>query len=157
MKQIVYMEMLNALEHPILNEMLHDGRRIRIMGNYFYEYTGWWSGDPTPKRYEIHKGDIVNGADKPKILWSFSGGPYIGKERIASFFHDPQCDQRINPHKEVHNMFWFMMMDLGVEEGRADRRWKGVDLFGPRWDLHGHDEERSKEDKALMGDIEVEW
>lgn len=149
--------MLNALKHSILNEMLHDGRRIRIMGDYFYQYTGWHRCDRRELRYEIHTGDIVNGADKPKILWSFSGGPYIGKERIASFFHDIRCDKRDCPHKEVHNMFWFMMMDLGVEEGRADRRWKGVDLFGPRWILNGHDEERTKEDQALMEDIEVEW
>ena len=95
--------MLNVLLHPGLNEMLHDGRRIRIMEDYYYV-------DPQGTRWELHKDDIVNGADKPRLLWAVSGGPYIGKERIASMFHDVYCVSRTCAHKDVHNMFWFHIL-----------------------------------------------
>lgn len=142
--------MLNILEHPVLNEMLHDGRRIRIMDNYFYL-------DPQKRQWDLLRGDIVNGADKPRLLWTLSGGPYIGKERIASMFHDKYCDSRVRPHTEVHTMFWFLMMDLGVSEGHADRLWFAVDRFGPKWDEHGHDQDVTKEEKAFMDSAGEEW
>jgi hypothetical protein len=142
--------MLNVLTNPILNEMLHDGRNIRIMEDYFYV-------DPQKVRWEIYKDLIVNGADKPTWLWSISGGPFVGKERIASIFHDRYCIHRLRAHKDVHNMFWFLMMDLGCDEGRADRRWFAVDKFGPKWDQAGRDEVRGKEEKEFLDSVSEEW
>src|SRR5229473_500744 len=72
-------------------------------------------------------------ASIPRAFWSVIGGPLEGQYRNASVFHDVACDQKSQPWKTVHRMFYNAMRWSGVYEIKAKIMYYAVYNFGPRW------------------------
>lgn len=85
-------------------------------------------------KWEAKKGDIVDGASIPEIIWSqVVGTPYIGDYRRASVVHDVACNRKIKTSKDAHRMFYEAMLADGTAEPRAMLFYTAVRLFGPQW------------------------
>ena len=133
-------------------EWLSDGRTCRLLHDYEFR-----TKDGTI--WLLPKDALVDGASIPRMLWSISGSPFVGKYRVASAFHDHHCVIRTHPYHAVHNMFWECMLVCGVDRNKADRMWWAVMTFGPKWDPKtGLDIERSAEEQAWIDSAgEEEW
>jgi hypothetical protein len=79
------------------------------------------------------QGAKVDGASIPRMFWAVVGGPFEGKYRDASVYHDVACDQRRRPWQSTHNMFYEAMRCSGVSTKRAKLMYYAVLKFGPRW------------------------
>jgi hypothetical protein len=91
--------------------------------------------DPTGKEWIAPKGRKIDGASIPRILWTVAGDPFIGDYRRASVLHDVACDDKVEPHKSVHRMFYDAMICDGVDPETAAKFYTAVRLFGPKWDI----------------------
>ena len=90
--------------------------------------------DDQGKRWLSPKGSKVDGASIPPQLWSaIVGTPLVGDYRRASVLHDVACQQKIEPHKAVHRMFYDAMIADGVDELHAQVMYTAVRSFGPKW------------------------
>jgi len=132
-------------------EWLSDGRTVRILYNYEYR-----TRDGTI--WELPKDALVDGASIPRVLWTISGSPFVGKYRTPSAFHDHHCYVRSHPYIQVHQMFWECMLHCGVDRDKADRMWWAVSTFGPRWDTKtGLDLDKTPEEQAFIDSAGEEW
>ena len=89
--------------------------------------------DPRKKRWDARAGRTIDGASIPPILWSLAGSPYTGDYRRATVLHDVACQDRTEPSKAVHRMFYDAMICDGVSEAQAVEFYAAVRLFGPSW------------------------
>lgn len=90
--------------------------------------------DKSGKKWTSKTGSKIDGASIPKWLWGQMGGtPFVGDYRRATVIHDTECDLKQNPHKEVHDVFYEMMIEDGVPKWRAKAMHKAVSWFGPKW------------------------
>lgn len=104
-----------------------DGRQMTLLEPFQFI-------DTRGKRWSVPRGVLVDGASIPTVFWSFIGGPFEGKYRVASIIHDYYCDVRSRPWQEVHRVFYEAMLASGVNSSRALLMFKAVEKFGPRWD-----------------------
>lgn len=111
--------------------LLPDGRGMRMLCNFIFV-------DTAGIRWIIEKGEVTNGADIPRLLWPVAGGPFEGKHRIASIFHDKYCRTKERSWRDTHWMFYEAMLAAGVREFEADLKYIAVYRFGPRWDDDGN-------------------
>jgi len=109
-------------------EWLKDGRKMKLLEQVTYT-------DPAAKVWIAPAGWIVDGASIPRAFWSVIGGPLEGQYRNASVFHDVACDQKSQPWKTVHRMFYNAMRCSGVNEIKAKIMYYAVYNFGPCWGL----------------------
>jgi len=91
--------------------------------------------DPNGKEWLAAKGRRIDGASIPRILWTVAGDPFIGDYRRASVLHDVACDDKVEPDKSVHRMFYDAMICDGVDHETAAKFYTAVRLFGPKWDI----------------------
>lgn len=91
--------------------------------------------DPDGKRWIAPEGSIVNGASIPAVLWSSIGPPFVGDYRRASVIHDVACEERREPHDEVHLVFYNAMRADGVGWLKANAMYQAVKRFGPTWNM----------------------
>jgi hypothetical protein len=114
--------------------------------------------DPKQVKWLAPVGAIVDGASIPRFAWSIIGGPYEGRYRNASVFHDVACDAKDRPWQDVHEMFFNAMMASGVDTIKAKVMYAAVYHFGPRWSLPGQPtEERRLQERdfeRLQAEIE---
>ena len=117
---------LPRFQGTVVAEWLPDGRRMRLTEplTYFDERGLAW---------EAPKGAIVDGASIPQFAWSYIGGPFEGKYRLASVIHDVACDRKTRPWEAVHLAFYSAMVAAGVELSKAKLMFAAVYHFGPRW------------------------
>lgn len=108
-------------------EWLDDGREMDILSHASFL-------DKDGHLWEVFPGDRVNGASIPKAFWSLIGGPFEGKYRVPSAFHDVGCRQRRKPWRETHRGFYYGMRASRVGEIRAKVMYSSVYHFGPRWE-----------------------
>ncbi|MCC2101920.1 MAG: DUF1353 domain-containing protein [Hyphomicrobiales bacterium] len=110
----------------IVVTLLDDGRYVQLMQPVSYiDCAGLSWNVPTNAK--------LDGASIPKPLWSLIGGPFEGKYRNASVFHDWYCDTRERPWQAVHRMFYEAMLTAGVGTVLAKIMYAGVYWGGPRW------------------------
>lgn len=95
--------------------------------------------DPTGIHWPVPAGALINGASIPQPLWPAIGSPYVGLYRRASVPHDWYCTIRTRPWQQVHKMFFWAMIEDGVEIKKAKLMYRAVYLYGPRWDDRGRD------------------
>lgn len=76
---------------------------------------------------------MVDGASIPRAFWTVIGGPLEGLYRNASVFHDVACDEKSEPWKLVHRMFYNGMRCSDVPILKAKIMYYAVYHFGPRW------------------------
>ncbi len=84
--------------------------------------------------YTVPIGSIVNGASIPKQVWSVVGGPWSGKYRNASVFHDYMTENQLLDSDTVHELFYEAMRSSGVGRVQALTMYYAVAAFGPTWD-----------------------
>jgi hypothetical protein len=111
---------------PIDARWTDNGRNMQILQDVHY-YA------PDERDWFAPKDSVVNGASIPKAFWSIIGGPFEGKYRNASVFHDVACDQRKAAWQDVHQMFYNAMRCSGVGESKAKIMFAAVYEFGPKW------------------------
>ena len=117
-------------DNPIKTEWV--GRRdMRLLG--FVTFT-----DKTGQQWTARAGDVVDGASIPKFFWRFIGSPFIGKYRRPSVIHDVLCVRKDFPYKQVHALFYEMMLCEGVPTLKAKAMYYAVRFFGPKW-YHAND------------------
>lgn len=85
------------------------------------------------KEWKAHKGSIIDGASIPKSLWTVMGSPFTGNYRRASVIHDTECKLRKRPCKDVHRVFYEMMLADHVPLPKAKLMFFAVNTFGPKW------------------------
>jgi hypothetical protein len=108
-------------------EWLPDGRRMRLLERITFS-------DAIQNRDWVAPQDwIVDGASIPRLFWSVIGGPLEGPYRNASVFHDVAGDQKWEPWKMVHRMFYNAMRCSDVNSLQAKIMYYAVYHFGPRW------------------------
>ena len=113
-------------EGQIVTNWNEDGRTMTLLEDFTYY-------DSKGKRWSAPKGAIVDGASIPASLWSYVGGPYTSKYRIASVIHDVACDLKKENWEEVHRMFYNACLCAGLGETRAKLMYWAVYQGGPRW------------------------
>ena len=114
-------------------QWLPNGRAMRLLHDLTYT-------DKRGVAWLAPAGSIIDGASIPRLLWTLSGSPYVGMHRRASIIHDVYCCSQDRPHQAVHRMFYEAMIDSGVSPGAARRKYLAVKLFGPKWNIHEHNE-----------------
>lgn len=129
--------------------LVHDGsdRLMLLLSDFVFV-------DDQGKRWLVAKGSKVDGASIPPELWSaIVGTPFLGDYRRASVLHDVACQQRTEPHKAVHRMFYDAMIADGMDEFRAQVMYTAVRAFGPKWAVGGipADLAISSEEMLVMG------
>ncbi len=90
---------------------------------------------PDAKRWIAPKGSVVNGASIPAALWSTVGPPFVGDYRRATVIHDVACDEKTEPHDQVHLVFYYAMRADGVGWLKANTMYQAVKQFGPKWSI----------------------
>lgn len=81
---------------PLQEETIDETRKLISLFKFLYK--GIWIIAP--------KGFIYNGASIPRFLWGIFGGPFSGKNKLASLFHDLLCDDPDHElYAERHNIF----------------------------------------------------
>jgi hypothetical protein len=102
-------------------------RRMQLLEDFAFV-------DPNGQRWLAPAGRTIDGASIPRMLWSIAGDPFIGPYRRASVLHDVACDDRTQPSKIVHRMFYDAMIADGASAAQAVEFYAAVRLFGPDWD-----------------------
>ncbi len=105
-----------------------DGRTMTLLADARYR-------GPSSRLWSVSKGDVIDGASIPRAFWSIMGGPFEGKYRDASIFHDVECVRKNQPWQDVHEMFYLAMRCSGVSETKAKLMYWAVYRFGPRWEV----------------------
>ena len=105
-----------------------EARDMVLADDFSYE-------DPTGAIWIAPKGWRIDGASIPPWAWSFVGGPFEGKYRYASVFHDYACDKKERPWESVHLAFYYGMLASGVGEFKAKLMYAAVYFGGPRWEM----------------------
>ena len=108
----------------------HDGddRRMRLLEQFVFV-------DDNGQRWVAEVNDEVDGASIPRFLWTVAGSPFVGDYRRASVIHDVECQRKLRPSKDVHQMFYEAMRCDGVPDDTALKFYTAVRLFGPRWEV----------------------
>jgi len=102
-------------------------RRMRLLEDFAFL-------DRSGKRWVARRGEVIDGASIPELLWSqLAGTPFVGDYRRASVLHDVYCQRREEPHRAVHRMFYEAMRADGVDRLRARVMYLAVRTFGPHW------------------------
>jgi len=107
--------------------LLDDGRNAQVLEIMLFQ-------DNNGVIWPVYPGNIVNGSNIPQTVWSWIGkSPFVGRHRIASAFHDPQCVGRTEPCNTVHRMYYDACMAAGEDEVVADILYHAVLFGGPKW------------------------
>jgi hypothetical protein len=91
--------------------------------------------DPYGIEWVAPAGAVVDSASIPKVLWSVVGSPFTGEYRTAAVVHDVACDERKQPWRAVHRMFYNASRCAGVDEVKAKVMYGALYAFGPQWRL----------------------
>lgn len=108
-------------------EWLGDGRKMRLLESIVFSDAIQKQDWVAPENW------VVDGASIPRLFWSVIGGPLEGPYRNASVFHDVACDQKSEPWRLVHRMFYYAMRCSEVDQTKAKIMYYAVYHFGPRW------------------------
>ena len=104
-----------------------EDRKMELLENFSFI-------DSSSYEWEAQKGDVVDGASIPEVVWSkIVGTPFIGDYRRASVVHDVACDRKEKTSREAHRMFYEAMLADGTSEAKALLFYTAVRLFGPQW------------------------
>lgn len=117
-----------TFEGEIAVKFCADGRRMELTEQAQYH-------DPNGTVWVAPKGAVIDGASIPQAAWPIIGGPFEGKYRTASVFHDVACVERKKPWQDTARMFYNAMRASGVDEVKAKAMFGAVYHFGPRWTL----------------------
>lgn len=123
----------------VKTQWLKDGRKMKLLEDFQFI-------DPSGKQWLAKKGESVDGASIPKILWTSVGSPLVGKYRRATVLHDVECVHRREPHTMVHRMLYDAMLADGTSKAKAKKIYMAVIMFGPRWDENGDDLDFSEDE-----------
>ncbi len=107
-------------------EWVEDNREMTLLADFSFK-------DPNGLIWTAKKGDIIDGASIPQMLWTFIGSPFSGKYRQASVIHDVACVEKLRTWEVVHLAFYYAMRTSGVNALKAKIMYAGVHHFGPRW------------------------
>ena len=110
----------------IQTEWLADGRNMILLSDATYTA-------PNGTVWLAPKGWKVDGATIPQAFWSIIGGPFEGRYRNASVFHDVACDKKNARWQDVHLMFYNAMRCSGENEETAKIMYASVYRFARRW------------------------
>jgi hypothetical protein len=89
--------------------------------------------DANGKKWVAPKGSTINGASIPRLFWTLVGSPYTGEYRYASVIHDYFCDQKSEPWRDVHRVFYYASRAAGTPENQAKLMYFAIYAKGPRW------------------------
>jgi hypothetical protein len=103
------------------------GRLMRLVQPFGYV-------DPTGIEWSVPPQFATDGASIPQFAWSFIGGPFEGKFRLAAIVHDLYCVTRNRPTAQVHRVFYDASLAAGESKGRAWVMYQAILRFGPKWD-----------------------
>ena len=104
---------------------LRDGRNMRLLAPVVFV-------DPNGNQWRADTGRVINGISSPRFCWRIQP-PYVGRSRDPSVIHDVLCEDRPVDSDYVHWVFWCAMRAVGVPPRRAERRWRKVVNWGPRF------------------------
>lgn len=134
---------------PVRAEWASDGRTMTLLEDFSYT-------DRKKRTWTAPKGMTLDGASIPRWAWPIIGGPFEGRYRDASVIHDAGCMLKWAPWPDVHEVFYWGMLDSGVEEWRAKIMYVAVYQFADRWSyttevLMSAIEQDAALDRALRG------
>jgi hypothetical protein len=88
---------------------------------------------PDGLKWGVPKGTITDGASIPRVLWTIVGSPYGGHYVRAAVVHDYYCEIKTRDWKDVHRVFYEVM--LADKESAARAKWMYLAVYyaGPRW------------------------
>lgn len=119
------MGVLSGFDSTVKVEWLKD-REMRLLESVSFV-------DKKGATWTANKSDVIDGASIPRFFWRFIGSPFIGKYRRPSVIHDVECVKKSSPHKEVHALFYEMMLSEGVPKLKAKAMYSAVRMGGPKW------------------------
>lgn len=102
------------------------GRLMELQAPFAY-------AEASDRVWTVPSGAVVDGASIPRVFWSLVGGPWDGDYRDASVIHDWYCAVRVQPWKDVHQMFYKAMLRSGVAPAKARILFLAVYYAGPSW------------------------
>jgi hypothetical protein len=117
---------LGTFNDRVLAEWLDDGRSMQLHRELRYT-------DLSGREWIALDRSIVDGASIPEIFWPVIGSPFVGLYRRPTVIHDVYCENQLRPAQEVHDVFFEMMLQEGVDRFKARMMFKAVDRHGPRW------------------------
>lgn len=115
----------------VKTEWVDPEREMKLLDDFGYV-------DPSGAEWKAPRGEIINGASIPQVLWTIVGSPFTGAYRNASVVHDAACHERKKPWQDVHLMFFNACRCGGVGEVKAKILYGAVYRFGPRWSPNGN-------------------
>ncbi len=118
-------------EGEVITKWLKDDddkdRTMELMEDFSYV-------DPAGTVWTAAKGRTVDGATIPAVFWSGNlGSPFVGDYRRATVLHDIGCQDKTEPHRAVHLMFYNAMRCDGESFTKANLMYQAVKRFGPKW------------------------
>jgi len=89
--------------------------------------------DSTRYVWTVHKGDVTDGANIPRLLKPIIGHGFQEPYMPAAVLHDIYCRSKVRSWQATHWMFREAMLTNGVNILRATYMWAAVFAFGPHW------------------------
>jgi len=99
-----------------------EDRDMELLEKFYFK-------DPSGKKWVASKGDVVNGASIPRVLWTLIGSPYTGDYRRASIVHDVACGEAGDDKKKrraADRMFFHACRAGGCSVWQATLLYIGV-------------------------------
>lgn len=83
--------------------------------------------------WQVHQGDITNGASIPSILKPIVGQSFQETYLKAAVLHDVYCVSKVRSWQQTARMFYQAMTTNGVPWYKAYPMYLAVVSFGPHW------------------------
>ncbi|WP_060613809.1 DUF1353 domain-containing protein [Pseudomonas brassicacearum] len=82
-----------------------------------------------------HESGTTDGASIPKWAQPIIGDAYDASFLKAAIVHDHYCyeENRVRSWVETHRMFYYALIDLGIDKVKAKTMYFAVFTFGPHW------------------------
>ena len=99
----------------VKTEWLHnknDDRLMKLLEDFKYI-------DSKGKEWLAPAGFITDGASIPRFFWRLMSSPFVGDYRRAAILHDIESKNKNYSQKEIHNLFYEMMVADGVSKFKA--------------------------------------
>jgi hypothetical protein len=91
--------------------------------------------DPNSLVWQADAENITDGASIPFWAQPVIGDPYDETFIKAAVIHDHYCEEqhRVRTWYETHKIFYYALLNQGVEDGKAKLMYLAVLIGGPKW------------------------
>ncbi len=128
------LEINGHFEGDLLLDYLSDKNSICLKDDFIYK-------DANNYKWRAHIGDIIDGSSLPDIIWQIYGPPLQSKYLNALVVFESACNRRYTTWEATHEMFFYALLDSGINEIDAKIMYAAVYYFGQHWqnklEMHG--------------------